>query len=799
MVKSIKNLVIVESPAKAHTIAQYLGKDFKVMASVGHIRSIAKKAVKGIEPIDTDHDFATIYEIDPDKKKTVTELKKAVAQAETVWLATDEDREGEAIAWHLCEVLKLDPAKTNRITYREITKSAVEDAIKHPRTIDMDLVKAQQARQILDRLVGFELSPVVWRKVPGGKSAGRVQSPAVKLLVEREREIAKFESSFVFKVNGEFTKAVAPPSNSTAKAALTQDFPDEAAAKEFLESLDGAEFTVSDLATNEATRNPLPPFTTSTLQQDANARLGYSARTTMSLAQGLYQSGLITYMRTDSLNLSKQFLGAAGNYITKNFGAKYLNVRNYHTKAAGAQEAHEAIRPTDPSREHVDGDTRAQKLYDLIRRRTLASQMASAKIERTTVQIGIDSATKQGKGAAGVAESFRAPRDEGKPQVVPQFQAKGEVLLFDGFLKMYGSSKDEILPALKTGEKLLAKEITARQTFAKPPARYTEGSLVKKLEELGIGRPSTYATIIGTIQTRGYAEKGDNDGEERDVIVLSQADNKIARQVVQEKYGATKGKLLPSASGTVVTDFLNEHFTDIDDYDFTARVENELDEIAEAKLDKTKMLRDFYDPFHEKIDESASIERSTVAGQKLLGNDPKTGKPIFARVGRFGPMLQMGDSADKDEKPRFANFPKNARMENITLKQALKMFELPRAVGKTKDGQEILANIGRFGPYIKVGSTFVSIKPRSPFGITEGEAQELYAEKLAADAAKNIADFGDVKILNGRFGPYITDGKKNAKVDKKLDPTKITEGEARKILSDAPDKPARGRFVRKKK
>jgi len=762
--KSIKNLVIVESPAKARTIGGYLGKDFTVMSSVGHIRSIAKKAVKGVEPIDTAKDFATIYEIDADKKKTVAELKKAVTKAETVWLATDEDREGEAIAWHLCEVLKLPVAKTNRIVFHEITKDAITAAVKNPRKIDMDLVKAQQARQILDRLVGFELSPVVWRKVPGGKSAGRVQSPAVKLLVEREREIAKFESSFVFKVSGEFAK-----DRDTIKANLDQDFANENLAKEFLESLTDAKFTVSDLATNEASRNPLPPFTTSTLQQEANSRLGFSARATMSLAQQLYQQGKITYMRTDSMNLSKQFLGAAGNYISRTFGDKYLKIRNYHTKAAGAQEAHEAIRPTDPSREIATDDARMQKLYDLIRSRTLASQMAPAKIERTTATIAISAHQEN-------------------------FVAKGEVILFDGFLKMYGAAKEEMLPKLNSGDELFANEIIAKQTFAKPPARYTEGSLVKKLEELEIGRPSTYATIIDTIQTRGYAERGDSDGEERDIIQLSRKNDKISREVIREKSGSTKGKLVPTAAGSVLTDFLNEHFTNIDDYDFTARVEKHLDEIAEDKLDKVKMLRGFYDPFHAKIDASANIERSAVAGQRKLGVDPKTHEPVFARVGRFGPMLQMGATDDKDKKPRFATFPRNARLETITLDQALKMFELPRTVGTTDDGQEIIANIGRFGPYIKIANTFVSIKPLSPFEISETEARKLYVEKLANDKAKNIADFGDVKILNGRFGPYITDGKKNAKVAKDLEPAKITEKQAREILAAAPEKTSRRRF-----
>lgn len=766
MSASINNLVIVESPAKAKTIAGYLGDGFIVKSSVGHIRSIAKKTKSGAEPIDTDHNFETTYEIDPEKKKTVAELKKLVKDAKTVWLATDEDREGEAIAWHLCEVLGLDPATTNRIVFHEITKSAIQDAIKNPRKIDMNLVHAQQARQILDRLVGFELSPVVWRKVPGGKSAGRVQSPAVRLLVEREREISQFESSFTFKVTGEFAK-----DGETFKATLSDDFADEAAARAFLNSLTDATFTVSNIETKSATRSPLPPFTTSTLQQDANSRLGYGARTTMSAAQALYQAGLITYMRTDSLNLSGQALGQISNYIEKAFGKDYHQVRNFKTKSAGAQEAHEAIRPTDITRESVEAEPRAQKLYDLIRRRTLASQMANAKIERTAVTISIS--------------------NHDQP-----FEAKGEIVLFDGFLKMYGSAKDEILPHVKSGDTLSAESILARQTFARPPARYTEGSLVKKLEELGIGRPSTYATIINTVQTRGYAEKGDNEGIEREVIEISLYGKTVETRTVTEKTGSNKGKLLPTASGMVVSDFLGDYFTDIVDYDFTARVENELDEVAEDKLDKTKMLRKFYEPFHAEIDKSATIDRSKVSHARELGVDPKTNQPVIARMGRFGPMLQIG-TADSDQKPRFANMPKGQTLDTVTLEQALEMFKLPRTLGQTDKGEDIQANIGRFGPYIKVGALFVSIKPLDPFEITLEQALELYAEKLASEASKHIAEFdGGIKVLRGRFGPYITDGTKNAKIPKGTEPEAVTKEMAEKILSEAPEKAKRGRSVR---
>ncbi|MFZ2560493.1 MAG: type I DNA topoisomerase [Candidatus Nanoperiomorbaceae bacterium] len=812
MSKDIKNLVVVESPAKAHTIGGFLGPNYTVMASVGHIRSIAKDT-RDKKAIDTAHDFATVYQVDPDKTKTVRELKaaakKTLAGGGKIFLASDEDREGEAIAWHLAQVFNLPTTDKNRITYTEITKSAVENALKQPRTIDMNLVKAQQARQILDRLVGFELSPVVWRKVPGGKSAGRVQSPAVKLLVEREREIAKFQNSSSFKTIGVFTK-----NDSEIKATLNHDFTDETAAKQFLESLNNARYSVADVEQKDAKRNPLPPFTTSTLQQDANARLGYSARSTMSIAQHLYQAGFITYMRTDSLNLSNQFLGAAGRFITQQFGEKYLKIRTFHTKAAGAQEAHEAIRPTDPAREIV-GSGQDQKLYDLIRRRTLASQMASAELSRTTATIDI------------------SDHDE-------KFVAKGEVVLFPGFLKMYGAAKDELLPELNVGELLNATEISARQTFAKPPARYSEGSLVKKLEDLEIGRPSTYATIISTIQNRGYAERGEGEGEERAVIVLTRRDDKIQREIVTEKTGSTKGKLVPTPSGSVLTDFLNDYFTDIDDYKFTAKVENELDEIADKKLDKTAMLRNFYDPFHAKIEDSDTIERSTVAGMKLVGTDPK-GRKIYARIGRFGPMLQIGGvdangQPDKTSTATFANFPKGFNMENITVTAAEKMFALPRVVGQLPDdfadkldnelgtdkfakiktlldsfnggeSAEIFANIGRFGPYValrkagnKTGGLFVSLGQTSPFDVTFEDALNKIHDKLIAEANKIIVDFGEVKILNGRFGPYVTDGNKNAKLPKEIrdDSTKvakITETEARKLLAEAPT--GRDRFGRR--
>ncbi len=775
-----KNLVIVESPAKAKTIEKYLGKDFKVLSSIGHIRSIAKKVKGGAPPIDVANDFATTYEIDSDKKKTVTELKKAVKDAEQVWLATDEDREGEAIAWHLCEVLKLDPKTTKRIVFHEITKTAIEAAIEKPRTVDMQLVQAQQARQILDRLVGFELSPVVWQKVPGGKSAGRVQSPAVRLLVERENEINAFENSFSFRVTAEFMH-----DGELVRAELPKKFDTEEKAQKFLGSLTDATFSVSNVTKNPGTRNPGAPFTTSTLQQEANSKLGFGARATMSSAQRLYQEGKITYMRTDSVNLSGQAIAAATEYIKSTFGDQYSLVRTFKTKSANAQEAHEAIRPTDMAATNVAKDEYDQKLYDLIRNRTLASQMAPAQLERTTVTITISSAKET-------------------------FEAKGEVIVFDGFLKVYAAGKKdpEILPALNSGDALDLQTAQAKQTFTRPPARYTEGSLVKKLEELGIGRPSTYATIINTVQVRGYAEKGESEGLERDVIVLSVGQNSdsnlaeaelkaarsaggsvtdgVLREVIKEKTGSDRGKLVPTAVGQMIAGFLTEHFEQVVDYGFTADVEEDFDKIATGALARNVMLDKFYQPFHKLIEGAGAIERSAVAQATEIGKDPKTGKTIYARFGRFGPMLQLGETED-EEKPQFAPMPAGARIETVTLEQALKAFQLPRVVGQTVDGQDIKANIGRFGPYIQVDKLFVSIKPLDPHTITIEEARQLYADKLVAEAEKNIADFGGgLKVLKGRYGPYITDGKKNAKIPKDTDPTTITKEQAQTMIDEAP-------------
>lgn len=759
MSSSMKNLVIVESPAKAKTISKYLGKDFQVLSSVGHIRSIPTKTKTGVPAVDTANDFKTIYEIDPDKKKVVTELKKAVKQAETVWLATDEDREGEAIAWHLCETLKLDPKTTNRIAFHEITQDAITEAINNPRTVDMQLVEAQQARQILDRLVGFELSPVIWRKVPGGKSAGRVQSPAVRLIVEREQEVNDFEASFSYKLTADLTC-----DSDQIQAELNKKLDDEPAVRELLEKFKTADFTVSNIETKPSKRNPSPPFTTSTLQQTANARLGYSSKTTMALAQKLYQAGKITYMRTDSLNLSQQIISSCKKYIIDQFGAKYHHSRNFKTKAAGAQEAHEAIRPTNIFETTAGTSAQEQKLYDLIRNRTLATQMAPAEIEKTIIKITISNDDRL-------------------------LQSTGEVILFKGFLAVEGKVKEQVvLPRLEAGDRLDLQLATAKQVFQKPPARYTEGSLVKKLEELGIGRPSTYATIIDTIQKRGYVERGLDEGREQQLQVIELKANQITNSTVTEKTGSTKGKLVPTSIGGVTNQFLRDYFDQVVNYDFTAEVEEDFDKIAAGKLARNQMLHDFYTPFHQLIEESGDIKRSDVAGQRELGIDPKTKKTVYARIGRFGPMVQLGDASD-EQKPQFAPMPKHETVESVSLEQALEMFKLPRLVGQTRQqglsqaGLDIKANIGRFGPYIQVEKLFVSIKPHDPHKISLEEAQELYEAKLEAEAAKNIADFGEIKVLKGRYGPYVTDGKINATIPKKLDPTKLTEDEAKELLA----------------
>ncbi|MDZ7786221.1 MAG: type I DNA topoisomerase [Candidatus Saccharibacteria bacterium] len=759
-----KNVVIVESPAKAKTIERYLGKDYSVKSSFGHVRDLPKKGLN----IDIEKDFKPTYKINADKQKTISELKSAVKEADTVWLASDEDREGEAIAWHLCKALDLDDKKTKRIVFHEITKPAIEHAIENPRGVDMKLVNAQQARRILDRLVGYELSPVLWRKVRPGTSAGRVQSVAVRLIVEREREIKDFTPESSFKITAQFDA-----SGSELPAELPDKLDSSERAKELLEASKTADFSVNSITKKPGKRNPGAPFTTSTLQQEAARKLGFSVRQTMTLAQRLYESGHITYMRTDSTTLSGQAITSAETYIKKNYGENYHQVRQYKTKSQGAQEAHEAIRPTSFSKETAGNDAGQEKLYQLIWRRTLASQMAQAVFDRTEIDIAI----------SGRQESLLA---------------KGEILKFDGFFKVYGGTKDDVLlPELQEGDSLKLKEMNAHETFSKPPARYSEASLVRKLEELGIGRPSTYAPTISTVQARGYVEKVDVEGSQRDALDLHLKDNEITEETAKENYGADKNKLVPTSLANVTTDFLVKHFGPIVDYDFTATVESAFDCIAEGGEEWQAMLKDFYKNFHPLVEDAADVSREETSQARRLGDDPKSGKPVIARYGRYGPMLQRGET-DSDEKPDFAPMPEGVELEDVTFEQAMEMFKLPRHVGKTEDGQDIYANIGRFGPYVKVDKLFVSIKPHDPMKITEQEAREFYAEKLKKEKEKHINEFpSGIKVLNGPYGPYVTDGKKNVRIKKDQDPKKITEDEAKEMIKKAPAKKKR-RQVRKK-
>lgn len=760
-----KNLVIVESPAKAKTIEKFLGKGYTVKSSFGHIRDLPKKGLN----IDLENNFTPHYEVSADKKKTVAELKKAAIGAE-VWLASDEDREGEAIAWHLAHALKLDPAKTKRIVFHEITKTAIDAAIKNPRTVNLQLVDAQQARRVLDRLVGYELSPVLWKKVRTGLSAGRVQSVAVRITVEREREIREFETTSSFKITATFIVdgAILP-------AELSVKFKTEAEATAWLESIVSSSFSINSITQKPGTRSPGAPFTTSTLQQEASRRLGYSVRQTMTLAQRLYESGHITYMRTDSTTLSGLAINAAKDHIISQYGDVYHKLRQFKTKNASAQEAHEAIRPTNFGVAVLGDDDQQTKLYKLIWQRAIASQMSEAKIERTEVTIAVSDHQES-------------------------FMAKGEVLKFDGFMKVYGGGKDDtLLPPLSDGQTLSLEEVIGTETFSRSAARYSEAALVKKLEELGIGRPSTYAPTISTIQTRGYVEKTDLEGKEREVIELKLNGRSVERTVTKVITGADRGKLVPTGIAEVTTDFLVKYFPHIVDFDFTAKVEAEFDQVAEGNLAWPDMIKSFYEKFHPLVESSADITRQEVSQARLIGSDPKSGEPIYARFGRYGPMLQMGDvdDEDKEKKPKFAPMPKETTIDTVTLDQALIMFQLPRLVGTTEDGDAIKANIGRFGPYVQVGKTFVSIKPLDPHTITLEEALDLYAAKLQKDADKHINEFkSGLKVLNGPYGPYITDGKKNARIAKDVDPKTITEAEAKKLLAAAPVK--KRAFKRKK-
>ena len=750
-----KNLVIVESPAKAHTIEKYLGSDFTVLASVGHIRKDTK--------VDK-NTFDVTYEIDPGHKSVITDLKKAAKAADKIWLATDEDREGEAISWHLCEVLKL-PKDTARITFHEITKTALEDAIKNPRTVDMNMVASQQARQTLDMLVGFDLSGIVRKKVPGAVSAGRVQSPALRLVVEREQAIEKFASKFSYKVSGDFgfdTK-------------LDHEFETEEEANNFLKQLINATYTVGAIENTPGVRKPAPPFTTASMQIEANSKLGFSTHTTMQAAQSLYQSGMITYHRTDSLNLSKQAIASMAGYVEEKYGKEYVKVRNFKTKSASAQEAHEAIRPTDINREVAGKNDYEKRLYALIRGRALATQMADAKIETTTVTIS-------------------TPTEY-------NFIGKGEVVTFDGFLKVYGRIKENELPKMTVGDKVSANTIIARQTFAKPQPRFTEGSLVKKLEELGIGRPSTYASIMTAIQARGYVVKGESEGEEREVNTLKLENNQITSEKVTEKYGANKGKLIPTPIGELISGFLTDNFKNIVDYKFTANIEKDLDLIADAKLDRVKMLRDFYGPFNNEVLASEGIERYNNA--RLLGHDPKTGEAIYAKVGKNGGFIQLGENEkETGKKPRFAPLPKRKSVKTVTLEQAIKQLELPqlpRTLGKAKDGAEIIAAAGPFGPYLKAGKYNIPLKDFDPYTITLEDAEPLYEQKRDS----YIADWGEIQIINGAYGPYVKGpGRRNfVRIPKDVDPKTVTKEQAEEYLANKPKKtrrPAKRRATTKK-
>ncbi len=777
-----KNLVIVESPAKAKTIESYLGKEFLVTSSYGHIRDLEKKNMG----IDVKNHFRPIYKIPEDKKKVITELKKLVKKAETIWLATDEDREGEAISWHLKEALELPEEKIRRIVFDEITKKAILESIENPRGIDYNLVDAQQARRVLDRLVGFEISPILWRKIRTKLSAGRVQSVAVRLIVEREREIDAFVPESRFKVSGLFTFVDDSGKEQTLKAELSRFLKDEKEVEEFLSKCSSSEFLIEEVETKPFKRTPSAPFTTSTLQQEASRKLRFSVSRTMLIAQKLYEAGYITYMRTDSVHLSDFALDAAEQAIKQDFGNRYHHKRTYQTKSANAQEAHEAIRPTDFGRETISGSKDEKALYELIWKRAIASQMSDAEIERTTVKI---------KGS----------------KLDDLFTAKGEVILFDGFLKVYLEDTDEentengeegILPPVKKGLKLNTRIITATERFTRPPARYTEASLVKKLEELGIGRPSTYAPTISTIQKRGYVHKEEREGKEREYRVITLAQNgKLKKEVKTEITGADKGKLFPTDIAMVVTDFLMKYFPQIMDYQFTAKVEEELDEIALGKLKYEEMLKEFYFPFHEKVVHTTETSERT-SGERILGEDPETGLIVSVRIARFGPVAQKTDPKNPDAKPIYAQLRKDQKIETITLEEALELFRLPRVVGEY-EGKEIIAGIGRFGPYIKHDNKFVSIKKQfDPHTITIDEAIQVIDAKRVSDSEKFIKVFDEdptYQILNGRWGPYLKAGKKNIKLPKDRDPSSLTFEECVELANNKEETGKSKRTSKKKK
>ena len=764
-----KNLVIVESPAKAKTIGKFLGPDYTVTSSYGHIRDLKKKNFG----IDMANGFEPEYEIPDDKKALVADLRKKAKEAEMVWLASDEDREGEAIAWHLFEVLGLKAETTRRIVFHEITKDAILNAIKNPRHIDLNLVDAQQARRVLDRIVGFELSPVLWKKIKPALSAGRVQSVVVRLIMEREHEIKNFRPEQFYRVNAQFATA----DGTAVGAELSKRLADDAQARELLADCSGTTFKVSAVNVRPVKKSPAPPFTTSTLQQEAARKLGFTVSQTMMVAQRLYEAGHITYMRTDSLNLSQLALNALAKEIRGNLGEQYLHTRQYHTHSKGAQEAHEAIRPTYVDKQTIEGTAQEKRLYSLIWKRTLASQMADAEIEKTTVEIQ------------------PASRQE-------HFTATGEVVRFDGFLKVYLESTDDetdeqtsgILPAIHEGETLSLTEMTATQRFTQQPPRYSEGSLVKKLEELGIGRPSTYATFISTILQREYVERGEKEGTPREYEILTvHPDGKISRSTRTETVGSERGKLVPTDIGEVVNEYLTENFPDILDYNFTAQTEERFDDIARGKLGWHQEIQTFYDDFHPGVDRALNTRTEHRVGERILGTDPATGRPVSVKIGRFGPMIQLGDG-EGDEKPQFASLLKGQSVSTITLEEALKLFEFPRLIGSFED-QDVTVAIGRFGPYVKHAGKFVSIpKELSPAHITLDEAVELIEKKRAADANKTLKTFdedADMQILNGRYGPYIKYKGGNFKIPKTVaEPAALTLDECRKIVAEAEAKPA---------
>ena len=771
-----KNLVIVESPAKAKTIEKFLGKDFEVLSSYGHIRDLKKKDFS----VDIEHNYKPIYEIPADKKKLVETLKQEADKADMVWLASDEDREGEAIAWHLFEVLKLKPEKTKRIVFHEITKDAILHAIENPRDIDLNRVDAQQARRVLDRIVGFELSPVLWKKVKPALSAGRVQSVAVRLIVEREREISAFKPEAAYRVIGEFLL----PGGELLKAELSQRLKTEDEAKALLEACKTAQFSIGDVTVKPAKKSPAAPFTTSTLQQEAARKLGFSVAQTMMVAQRLYEAGHITYMRTDSVNLSSLAINTTKDEIVKTLGERYLHIRNYHTHTKGAQEAHEAIRPTYISHHEINASSQEKRLYELIWKRTSASQMSDAELEKTTATISV----------SGRKEHF---------------VAVGEVLKFDGFLKVYMESTDDesdaegndkMLPALAKGDVLALSSVTATERFSQAPARYTEASLVRKLEELGIGRPSTYAPTISTIQQREYVEKGDRKGTERKYRMLTLHDGKIESGEKTELTGADKGKLLPTDIGVVVNDFLTEYFPDILNYNFTANVEQQFDDIAEGKTVWNDEIDHFYKLFHPVVESALALRLEHKVGERVLGTDPKSGRPVSVKIGRFGPLVQIGTPEDT-EKPLFASLLKGQSMSTITLEEALKLFDLPRTLGDF-EGKTVVVGIGRFGPYIRHVGKYVSLpKEFTPQGVSLEDAIILIQQKREQESQRLIKKFDEddeLELLNGRFGPYIAYKKKNYKLPKGSEPASLTFADCMKIVEDADKAPAKKKPARKK-